>query len=382
MNHTITTHRLTRFDRLNFLIFTLLLIGAATASATSSAAAFLVKNTAAQRAIIKDMADAQTDCQLRIQLDISGNPTQSTQSEFGPTRYPKKNGKIHDFVYESSNPKQHRKVPLFLDGLEVTLRQHDPVYDTRTSRNNKSVLPPSASLHGEPGTGARPLDILRKASFVTIAGTVFVDMEDAAWELVWRDQSQTGNLVLGFEVSKAAVRNENGAELPKGRVYLSFPMWTVEGLIEQQATKLAVEAKAAEYQAEKMACLKKVQDASSMLEKALRYRDALEMTEKQSMTGAHMFRSVPSTMDEVVPLQTPPEWTLDSTRAHPSGVLVGKSGIIWRSGSQKPGLVGSASRPIILGECHLQRMIVSPTNEDLPSVPASGVVSDEFSMRP
>jgi hypothetical protein len=154
-------------------------------------------------------------------------------------------------------------------------------------------------------------------------------------------------------------RNANGVEIPAGWLYLSFPVWTSDRLIQLQLQKFTAEAKAAELQAEKMAKLQTVQEATNLLDKLWKYRDALEATEKQVLIGASAYKMVPASVDDVVPLPTPTSLG--------SPLLVGKSGIIWRqpaNGSSN----NSNNRPQVLGEAHLKRVLpqmeAAPLNEE------------------
>jgi hypothetical protein len=174
-------------------------------------------------------------------------------------------------------------------------------------------------------------------------------------------------------------------------------MWTMEGLLDRQAAKLAVEAKAAEFEAEKLMLLQKSNDAPNLWQKVMRYRDAVEAAEKHMMTGVHHYQTVPRSMEDVVAIQTPTHWTDDSAsnnnnnnnnnNMYPSGVVIGNSGLIWRTGTATDSLLGGAKRPMILGECHIKRMY--PENS-VPPPQASTMMStqvdhhddDALSLRP
>jgi hypothetical protein len=71
-----------------------------------------------------------------------------------------------------------------------------------------------------------------------------------------------------------AVKNNGGAKLPAGRMYLSFPVWTMELLAEHQARKADVEERASVYIKEKNDKLAAMQETDNLWKKANLYREA------------------------------------------------------------------------------------------------------------
>ena len=77
----------------------------------------------------------------------------------------------------------------------------------------------------------------------------------------------------------------NGANLPAGRLYISFPVWEQEGLAVRQAEKFNAEARAKEYAQERDEELEKYATETNLIKKAMHYRNAVAAVEKIDFTG-------------------------------------------------------------------------------------------------
>jgi hypothetical protein len=62
-----------------------------------------------------------------------------------------------------------------------------------------------------------------------------VHLENGSLEILWRDNAPHGSIICGFHLNQSYQRND--AMLPKDRLYISFPVWTMESLEEQLALK-------------------------------------------------------------------------------------------------------------------------------------------------
>jgi len=81
--------------------------------------------------------------------------------------------------------------------------------------------------------------------------------------------------------------------LPRGRLYLSFNVWTPELLAQQQKSKAEAEESAMKYEVEKKEELQKYQSENNILMKAWHYRNAVAAVEKIDLSGAQYYRHVP-----------------------------------------------------------------------------------------
>ena len=146
-------------------------------------------------------------------------------------------------------------------------------------------------------TGARVLDILNEGEFVDRMGTKVVKALKGCWEMVWRDEAPAGGLVCGFEVPEDYKRND--AVLPKGRIYISFPIWTKEGLQHAQESKREVLAKAKEFLKKKDEELAKYSATNNPFMKALHYRNAFAHTADYMDLPKKQYEHVPVDEDVV-----------------------------------------------------------------------------------
>lgn len=178
----------------------------------------------------------------------------------------------------------------------------DMVFDLlNASPSNEHVKMPGASgPHPHLSSGVRRLNMIEDGSFISQVGQQFVKTLNGAWELVWREGAPAGNLICGMELPEEVKRN--GAVLPKGKIYITFPVWTRETLEQMQLQKYKVMELANEALAEKDAELAKMQETGNILQKALHYRNAFAAAEKYFTQPKKQYESVPSE-DEVISFQ-------------------------------------------------------------------------------
>jgi len=145
-----------------------------------------------------------------------------------------------------------------------------------------------------PGTSSGPgrIDIQKPGHFIDLSGTVTAKFgEIASWEVIWRHDAPAGALMLGLDLQQDAVRNKS--VLKKGRIYLSFPLWTAATLSEYQERKIAVNAAAAQNLKVRDEQLQKMQNTDNLLQKALHYRNAFAAVEEYSMQPVARMAKVP-----------------------------------------------------------------------------------------
>jgi hypothetical protein len=112
-------------------------------------------------------------------------------------------------------------------------------------------------------------------------GSQLVKTMKGCWEVCWKRDATAGSLVCGFEVSEDYKRND--AVLPMGRIYLSFPVWTEDGLTFARGEKQRIAERGTESLAEKQEEMRKMKETNNPLMKALYYRNACAAAEKYSL---------------------------------------------------------------------------------------------------
>jgi hypothetical protein len=140
-------------------------------------------------------------------------------------------------------------------------------------------------------SGARKLDIIQEGRFIDTSGTRRVKTLKGCWEVVWRKDAPAGALICGFEVPEEYSRN--GASLSSGRMYMSFPLWTQEGLAEGMERKQYVLKRVKECIEERDEELMKMEQTNNPLMKALHYRNAYAAMEAYYMQPISSLQHVP-----------------------------------------------------------------------------------------
>jgi hypothetical protein len=189
-------------------------------------------------------------------------------------------------------------------------------------------MPGKNGPHPKVSSGIRRLDIIEGGHFISLAGTNHIQALKSCWEVNWAKDNPAGALICGFELEKEYTRN--AATLPKGRIYLSFPIWNQEGLDYARKEKTTVMKKAEEALKEKNEEMSKFQDTNNILMKALHYRNAYAAAEAYWNQPVKRMKMVPDE-GEVIFLQ--------------DDLLLTTKGLIWSKELPRGGqvLLGSAS---------------------------------------
>lgn len=186
---------------------------------------------------------------------------------------------------------------LLINGLVVEL--HDDNIDAKKAKSSVP-LPGSSGPNPHLSSGAKSLQVLDAAHFIGHDGINHVDMQDGCWEMVWREGAPAGVIVCGFHLAQDVQRGD--ASLPKGRIYLSLPVWTRDGLTDKQVYKAEKIAEAEQHKIDQADDIAKMQATANPLMKALHYRNALAASEKIMMSGVKgLVQSVPDNED-VMPI--------------------------------------------------------------------------------
>lgn len=205
---------------------------------------------------LKTFAESATGVRFDIRLDVTGS----------------KNNRAND------------RSQMSIGGMTLELRNVDPSYV-------HPAMPGINGPHPQLSTGAKALDIVREGSFVSLQGTKHVSLLNGCWELVWKDGAAAGSLVCGFDLDEDVTRND--ATLPKGRIYLSFPVWDKTSLILAQLEKKEQQARASVLLADKNAEIEKFKVETNPLVKALHYRNAVVAINKFHESGTIFYKAVP-----------------------------------------------------------------------------------------
>lgn len=162
-------------------------------------------------------------------------------------------------------------------------------------------LPGADGGHKKISTGHRALEVLQDGQFVNMMGTQYVHAEQSCWELCWVKDRPAGTLICGFHVPDEYSRND--AKIPKGNLYVSFVVWTEQGLKEGQAEKDRVEAQIEALKKDRQEHMSKFDTTNNPIMKALHLRNAFAVIEKQGEVPHRKLENIPSKGDDLVRLQ-------------------------------------------------------------------------------
>ncbi|KAI2508486.1 SPX domain [Fragilaria crotonensis] len=162
-------------------------------------------------------------------------------------------------------------------------------------------MPGANGPHPQLSSGVRTLEVIQPGSFITMSGQQQVQTLNGCWEMVWRENAFAGSLICGFDLPQDYLRND--ASLPKGQLYMSFPIWTRLGLKEAQASKEVTLRLASKLREQQEFELQKMQATPNPIMKALHYRNAAAASIKRfDMQDLKRIEIVPSN-EEVIQLQ-------------------------------------------------------------------------------
>ena len=199
-----------------------------------------------------------------------------------------------DIKIVAGDPLKHEtKLPI--NGLMVKLEDFEPEKDKRLS------MPGANGPHPQLSTGVRSLNVLKNAGFIDMSGFQKVELSNGCWEMGWRNEHPAGALICGFNNAQTVKRHD--ASLPSGRIYISFPLWTAESLVQNQARKKEAKDVLSKYERDKDDAMAKMSETNNPLMKALHYRNAFAAAEKMSLSSEYnsMIKLVPEDSD-VVPI--------------------------------------------------------------------------------
>jgi hypothetical protein len=160
--------------------------------------------------------------------------------------------------------------------------------------------------HPMSSSGIGPLQIRESGHFITVdMGKKYLPIDTSStatnspqWELIWKEQSPAGVLVCGLALSETVTRNQ--AMIPKGTMYISFPVWDADQLLEYQQKKRDCEIASKLHMQERDNELLKMSQTSNVLAKIIHYRNAFAAVEQYSLQPRKMLSHVPSSEDEVL----------------------------------------------------------------------------------
>mmetsp|Transcript_23182 Transcript_23182/g.54721 ORF Transcript_23182/g.54721 Transcript_23182/m.54721 type:complete len:304 (-) Transcript_23182:409-1320(-) len=174
-------------------------------------------------------------------------------------------------------------------------------------------------------SGGHRLNILSKGQFVNMDGLQHIDCQKGCWEMCWMRGRPAGTIVFAFSLPETYSRNK--AFLPKGNLWMSFPLWTTDGLKYGQAAKQKVLDEMEFYTRKWNEELAKYQLTKNPIMKAIHERNAHMFAEKCDHAWDYSLATIPDD-DECLQLQ--------------EDLLLSKRGLLWMKNGNDDVLLGDA----------------------------------------
>jgi hypothetical protein len=194
------------------------------------------------------------------------------------------------------------------------IRPRSKITTTRSqpkpTESDSIPMPGVNGPHPITSSGTLPLTILNSGEYVTWpTGAQSVPFTTTTsdthqqlqpqWEIIWRESSPTGTLVLGMELLQSIQKNSN-AMIPAGIMYISFPIWDGRKLQEYQMKKKEYDKTSKQYSQERDAALERMTQTNNVLTKLVHYRDAFQAAEKYSLQPHKLLQHIPTTMNDLI----------------------------------------------------------------------------------
>jgi len=193
-------------------------------------------------------------------------------------------------------------------------------------KEDRVKLPGNDGPYSKCTSGGRRLNILSKGTCMDMKGLQHINCEKGSWEMCWARGSPTGTIVFAFNIPQTYSRNK--AILPGGDMWLSFPVWTTEGLKYGKTAKGEV--------------LNEIEFYNRKLNEEL---DKYEMTDNPIMKAIHernaqIYATKCDDLDECS-LNTIPEDAECSNLQE--DILLSNKGLIWKKEGNNDVLLGYAT---------------------------------------
>lgn len=224
------------------------------------------------------------------------------------------------------NIKDKTSARLYIKGLSIMLKNMQ-------AKANHSYLPQKTI--GAPITRTGPLKVETHADghFVSMNGTQNVEFEHGCWEMLWQVGKPAGSVICSFDLARDVSRND--AVLQAGNVYVTFPVFSKEGLSDLRSRKANYEAEIKKHTDLQAKELKNTNESKNLLMKAVHFRRAVAANEKISLMRTNFYDKIPTIDDEII--------------SFGDDLVLCKKGTVWSKGSGAKG-----AKEIQVGQASLQ----------------------------
>ena len=183
---------------------------------------------------------------------------------------------------------------LSIDGIHLVL---DGEALAGVGSKDRPLLPGADGPHPSLSSGPRSLLTVNDGAYVDMTGLRQVGLESGCWEMIWRKDAAAGSVICAFEHPAESRRNAHSPPLPRGRLYMSFPVFPRDWLSEGQSKKARVTADAEKFTEEIQSQFEKMRGTDNPLMKALHFRNACAAQEGYDRSGVGSMKMIPEDDD-------------------------------------------------------------------------------------
>jgi len=187
-------------------------------------------------------------------------------------------------------------------------------------------LPGSDTLYSKFSSGHRDLDVVQRGNFIDMNGMQWVDCRNGRWEICWVSGKPAGAIVFAFNLPKSYRRND--AVLQEGDMWLSFPVWTVEGLEYAQGRKQEIVGAVQNLLKEREGEVKKYEDTDNPIMEAIHHFRIKDLESKINGMYDYSLETIPDNSSHYSVMQ--------------DDLLLSKSGLVWKRNGDHDVLAGRA----------------------------------------
>lgn len=191
-------------------------------------------------------------------------------------------------------------IPKDKDATSSRLYIRDLALELQTAQfmDDHVGLPGASGPNPTCSTGPLTINVREEGKFVSMQGVQTVPFEKACWEMLWLKDRPAGSIVCGFELPEDVSRN--GAILPAGGVYISFPIFTAETLEVARAKKIEYETNYKKHTDLQDQELKKMNSSKNPFMKLVHFRNAVDANQHASLMRTNVYDNIPTSEEDLI----------------------------------------------------------------------------------
>ena len=280
--------------------------------------------TMVARPDLNQLTNNQANTQLKIQFIVENSPLCPPVAVASKIDGADSDGDEDVEYYYETTYEYHDYGPGVASQLAVNglvLKLQNEIITAGGKNQEHPPMPGYNGRHPQLSSGPRRLEIVNFGQYVNLSGVQHVQTVNGCWEMCWRDGRPGGKLIFGFDVKEEYHRNE--AWIPKGRVYLSFPIFTNESLENVNKQKDKAVSQRQQYLDQRDIELERCDQTSNVISKVYHLYKAFAAVEKYNSMPHEEIDNLPSSP------QKAQFGDSDDTIGLKDNVRMGKTGVLY-----------------------------------------------------